>query len=102
VADTVPAGGVAVTNPVVTGPEPLQVALTGVVEAPATVAVVVIATTEKTPATRATAMAQDAAATDRRRPPPCGTVEELVAASVSPPWFPRASSRIERIEPSLP
>ncbi len=60
VADTVPAGGVAVTYPVQFGPDPLQVAATGVVAAPATS--LVVATVAHTPAIKTMTTAQVATA----------------------------------------
>ena len=68
-ADTVPAGGVAVTKLEQFGPDPLHVAATGLVAAPAT-SEVVAATSEKTPAMSTAAVAQ--VATPRcAASPPC-------------------------------
>jgi hypothetical protein len=47
-------------------------------------------------------MAQDATATDRRRPPASAIAEELSGFPPFPPRIFRASSRVERIEPILP
>ena len=102
VADTVPAGGVAVTKLEQFGPEPLQVAATGVVGAPATRGGGGDGHHREDPGHQGHGHGarcrrhRSASAATR------GAVEELPGASVSPPWSPRASSRIERIEPSLP